>query len=431
VLSRRAFLRSSVGVAGAALLSACSGFTGDDGSGEDGNIVFSFGPDQSGSLIELIDRFNAGNAGFQVTYREMAASTTDYFDQLRTEFQGDGGNIDVIGGDVTWPAQFAAHGWIADLSDRFTSRMQSRFLKGAVDSNNFNGALWGVPWFTDAGMLYYRLDLLEMAGFSRPPRTWSEMKEMALKIVKDEDIKYGFVFQGAEYEGGVVNGLEYIWNAGGAVLDSEDERKVVIDTPEAADGLATERNMITEKVAPSAVTTFTETESQAAFLNGDAVFMRNWPYVFALAGDPSRSNIDPAVIGASKLPVGQAGVGSASALGGWSFFVNSESSKQDQAWRFIRFMTNQENQKGRALNGGFLPTLKSLYRDPEINESVVSVRVGGEALKSGRPRPVSPVYSDMSLEMAEQFSLSLKGDISPAEAVANLQSSLQEIVDAS
>src|ERR687893_828537 len=83
----------------------------------------------------------------------------------------------LIGGDVIWPAQFAANGYILDLSDRFTEDMRAKFLEGPVASNTYEDKVWGVPWFTDAGLLYYRRDWLENSGFSGPPRTWEEPQE--------------------------------------------------------------------------------------------------------------------------------------------------------------------------------------------------------------------------------------------------------------
>ena len=72
-------------------------------------------------------------------------------------------------GDVVWPAQFAANGWILDLSDRFTDDMKNNYLAGPLGAVQYEGKMWGVPWFTDAGMFYYRKDLLEKNGFSEPP----------------------------------------------------------------------------------------------------------------------------------------------------------------------------------------------------------------------------------------------------------------------
>ncbi|MEJ7819785.1 MAG: ABC transporter substrate-binding protein, partial [Rubrobacteraceae bacterium] len=336
---------------------------------------------------------------------------------------------DLIGGDVIWPAQFAANGWILDLSDKFTEEDRADFLPGPVDSNTYEDKVYGVPWFTDAGMLYYRKDLLDKNGVKEAPKTWDELKEVAKQVTEAEGTKYGFVFQGSQYEGGVVNGLEYINSYGGRVLDENDASKVVIDSPEASEGLAMAASMIEDGVSPQAVTNFTETESQTTFLNGDAVFCRNWPYMYALAADPDESKIKQEQIGVAPLPAGSAE--SVSGLGGWNFYINaaSDPETQDAAYEFVKFCTSPEIQKFRALNGSFLPTLKSLYEDKEILDAVPVIALAGDALANTQPRPVSPAYSDMSLKMAEQFNAAFKGDVSPDEAVKTLQSELQDIAD--
>ena len=95
----------------------------------------------------------------------------------------------------------------------------------------YDGKIYGVPWYTDAGLLYYRADLLEKSGYSEPPKTWAELEEMGLKTAQDQGIDNAFVFQGDQYEGGVCNGLEYIWTHGGNVLDPADPSKVVSRQP--------------------------------------------------------------------------------------------------------------------------------------------------------------------------------------------------------
>ena len=424
-ISRRGFLGLGGGaLAGAVLLGGCGG-----GGGGSGEVLFSWGPDDTGVLPRLIERFNRENgSGITVRYREMPSDTGQYFDQLRTQFQAGGGDIDVIGGDVIWPAQFAANGWIVDLSDRFEDA--GRFLEGPMQAMTYEGKVYGVPWYTDAGLLYYRKDLLEKSGYSEPPRTWDELKEMALRVKQDSGVPAGFVFQGAEYEGGVCDGLEYIWTHGGDVLDPEDPTKVIIDSPESVAGLKTERSMVEEGVAPEAVTTYKEDESHGAFLRGDAVFLRNWPYVYALVGDPEQSRIEPGQVGISELPVGGEGQQSYSCLGGWNFFINASSERQEEAWEFIRWMTEPEQLKVNALQGSRLPTRRGLYEDREVLEKVPVARLGKEAIiQNSRPRPVSPYYSDMSLRMAEQFSASLKGEVSPEQAVKTLQGELQRLIE--
>jgi multiple sugar transport system substrate-binding protein len=196
-LNRKGFLKlRGSALAGTALLGlARCGVGGESASGVT-EFTFSFGPDGSGSLQKLVDRFNQKfRSKYKANYRVMSADTGQYFNQLKTEFQAGGGETDLIGGDVIWPIQFAVNGWIEDLSERFTQEERQTFLPAPVQSCTYDDKIYGVPWFTDAGMLYYREDLLEKSGFSEPPKTWSELKEQTRKVMQDSGMKDGFVFQ--------------------------------------------------------------------------------------------------------------------------------------------------------------------------------------------------------------------------------------------
>ena len=423
-LSRQDFLKlGGVGVAGVAVLGAMGCGGGGEGSGQ---VVFTL-PDLPTISPRLVDKFNEQNKGkFQVAYRAIALESQEYFDRLKTEFQAGGGETDVIVANVPWTAEFAENGWIVDVSSRFPEDEQSKFVNGQIQSLTYQGKIWGVPWLADAGLLFYRRDLLEHSGFSEPPKTWEELKEMAKKVVQDSGTRYGFVFQGANNESGVCNGLEYIWTHGGEVLDGD---RVIIDSPESVAGLTAEQSMISEGVSPQAVASYTVGEADVAFVNGDAVFCRNWPYMYGAAGDPEFSKITLNQVGVSALPVGEGQSQIASCLGGWNMLISASSEMKDEAWEFVRFMTSQESQKMQTLSASSLPTLNALYDDREILEEVPVVALSKEALQNARPRPVSPYYSQMSRTMAEQFNKVLTGATSPEEAVETLQSDLQQIIE--
>jgi multiple sugar transport system substrate-binding protein len=182
--SRQDFLKlGGVGIAGLVLLEAprCGG--GGEGSGK---VVFSFPTFGSGSIQRLIDKFNEQNKGtFQVSYQSINLDTRGYFDKLTTEFQAGGGETDVFGGDVSWTAEFAENGWIVDVSSRFPEGERRKFVNGQIQSLIYESKIWGKPWYADVGLLYCRKDLLEQSGFSEPPKTWEELKEMAQKVVQD------------------------------------------------------------------------------------------------------------------------------------------------------------------------------------------------------------------------------------------------------
>lgn len=446
--SRRDFLRvGGAGLAGATLLG--SGTLAGCGGGQQGdgpaNIIFSFGPDESGTLQELVDRFNREHEGeIRVEYRQMSRITDEYFDELVSDF-GAGATppIDVIGGDVIWASEFADNGWIEDLTRRmytdYSPRVPDAFLQAPITSCSFENKFWGVPWFTDAGLLYYRRDLLEDAGFSEPPATWDELKEMAGRVTQEADVRHGLVFQGAGYEGGVANALEFIWNAGGNVLtgnitvNDPDKPFVVspnvieIDSENSARGLGMERSMVEDGVSPQEVADFREQESLDAFNAGDAVFLRGWPYMYQILGQDGR--VDPDQVGIAQLPVAEQGMPSYSCLGGWNMYINAESSNIDAAWTFVKYATAPERQKFRAREGAFLPTLTSLYEDQEIVSEVPVIDRGGNIIENNaRSRPITPYYSDVSSRLAGTFNACLRGEVSPDEAVNNLQTELENIV---
>ena len=423
-LSRRDFLKvSGAGLAGLAVLGASS----CGGGGESSGKVVLTSLDFPGSIPKLIDKFNEQNKGkFQVAYRAIALESQEYFDRLKTEFQAGGGEMDVIVGNVPWTAEFAENGWIVDISSRFSEDEQSKFVKGLIQSLTYENKIWGVPWFADVGLLHYRKDLLEQSGFSEPPKTWEELKEMAKKVVQDSGTRYGFLFQGANNETGVCNGLEYIWTHGGGVLDGE---KVIVDSPESVAGLTTEQSMISSGVTPQAVASYTIGEADAAFLNGDAVFCRNWPYMYGLAGNTEMSKIKREQVGVSPLPVGEGYSQSTGCLGGWNMLIGASSQMQEEAWEFVRFMTSEESQKIQTLSGSNLPTVNALYEDREVREEQPIVALSKDALQNARPRPVSPYYSEMSRTMAQQFNSVLTGATPPGEAVETLQSELQQIIE--
>ena len=388
-------------------------------------IDFSFGPEDSGTLKGLVDEFNHQQAGMiRVKYREMSAETAVYHSKLRTMFMSGSGRIDVIGGDVIWPAEFASKGWIADLSNRFPQLERDKFLDAPIKANTYQGKTWGVPWYTEVGLLYYRKDLLNASRFSSPPKTWDELKQMAQNVKQASGIQNGFVFQGADYEGGVCNGLEFIWTHGGDVLDSNNQ--VVINTTAAKNGLRTERSMVADGVAPQAMTTFTEGESAESFLGGQALFCRFWPGLYGAFGQPGELRRDQ--VGVTELPRVPGIPHGRGCLGGWNMFINAASAHKNAAWQFIEFMTDEARQKRMAREGSYLPTREDLYQDTQLLNQVPILKLSKEALEHSRPRPTHPRYLDMSEEMAEWFHLSLRGVVTPAQATEKLRRELSDIL---
>ncbi len=364
--------------------------------------------------------------GIDITVREMPSDTGAYFDQMRTMLQAGSGEVDVFAGDVSWPAQFGSNGWLADLSKQFTPAERKAYLPSSVEGNEWEGKIYGIPFFTDVGLLFYRKDLLAKAGYSGPPETWDELKEMALKVMsEDPSIEDGFTFTGARYEGGTILGNEFIETSGGSVIDGDT---VEADQPPAIEGLETQRSMVTSGVSPAAVANFEEGDAATPFLAGRSVFLRNWAYVFGELSNPEVSEIKPSEVGVASVPRASTEIPPVNVGGGWNLYVNEYSDSQEAAIALAKFISSEEQQIHTAETIGYLPTRTAVYEDPALIRSQPAIAQGKAQIAQAVTPPKSPYYGDMSAIMAEQFNKSLSGAISPADAAEEIQSGLESIV---
>jgi multiple sugar transport system substrate-binding protein len=200
------------------------------------------------------------------------------------------------------------------------------------------------------------------------------------------------------------------------------------------EGYETVRRNIDSGVATLGNATYKELESLTVFIQGDAVFHRDWPFGYALAtgGEAAGSSLKPEWVGVTQLPTTNPGDQSYACLGGWDFCINALSQKKEQAWEFIQWMIQPEIQKTFAINAGYLPPRKSLFEDRALTTKDQPVMgLAKPSFEFMRPRPsVNPFYSDMSLDMAESFNDTVKGDIAPRDAVRQLEVKLDRIAQA-
>ncbi|MEJ2539009.1 MAG: ABC transporter substrate-binding protein [Gemmatimonadota bacterium] len=406
-------------------------------------IVFASGPDDSGTVQRLLDAFNAAHRGeIQVVWREMAPENDAHRRELMDALESTPGGIDLLAADVIWTAELAHGERVVDLTDRFYDDFRrDAFLPAPLESATYRLRIWGIPWYTDAGLLFYRRDLLAASGFTEPPGTWDELARMARTVMDDSGIRYGFVFQGAPYEGGTANAAEFIWSAGGDLMTPRlavtgvvvnavtEVDSVSVGSPAAARGLDIARELVADGVAPAAVTGFREQETLDVFAAGEAVFLRNWPYAYAAL---QRAGLAAHRIGIAPIPAASGPDGrSASALGGWNLMINASSSdaEQEAAWTLVRFLTGEDQQRLRAAEAGLLPVLEALYQDPDLVAQVPGMGVGARVFESQlRARPISPFYGAVSDRIAEAFQRVLTGEWTGSEATARLENELRAIV---
>ena len=374
---------------------------------ENVNILrfYTWKPNQPEVWEEIVKIFEAEHPGVKV-WREIGPhSSTSFHDLLAQKLKNRSKDLDVFLMDVVWPAEFAAAGWALALDDRFRKADRSRFFANTIQANTYGGKIYGVPLYIDAGMLYYRRDLLAKHHF-KPPETWPELVRQAAVITAGERGIYGFSGQFKQYEGLVCNMMEYVMANKGCLVNPRQGKPGLAEPP-AREAVLFVRDHLIGNAAPAGALAYEEPESLALFVQGKAVFHRNWPYAWEAANDPARSRV-AGKTGVAPLPAFPGGKSHA-ALGGWQLGISPYSENKDLAWDFVRFLTSDRIQKHLALKAGLAPTRKDLYDDREILAACPQFKEMKGVFVSAAPRPVSPLYPALSNIMQRYFSRAISG----------------------
>ncbi|QRO00874.1 ABC transporter substrate-binding protein [Archangium violaceum] len=370
----------------------------------------------------------AKKSGHQV---KLVSGPTDASEQLtmfQQQLSAGASDIDVYRVDVVWPGLLGAH--FIDLKPYVSKDVLEQHFPAIVENNTVGGKLVAMPWFTDAGLLYYRKDLLEKHG-QKPPTTWQELATVA-KTVQDAERKagndkmQGFVFQAKAAETLTCNALEWIDSFRGGTIIGEDG-KVTINNPKAVEALKTAASWI-GTISPQGVLNYEEEGARGVFQSGNAVFMRNWPYAWALANAPdSPVKGKVAVI---ALPKGGAEGKSTGTLGGWQLAVSKYSKHPEIAADLVKYLTSPEEQKRRAIVASFNPTIASLYKDAEVlkvNPFYTSLL---ETFTNAVARPskvTGAKYSRVSAEFRNAVHAVLSKTAKPEDKLKDLQKKLENL----
>ncbi len=373
---------------------------------------------------KLLDLFERENSGIRVRDETLPASTDEQHQFYAINLDSRTTDFDVLSLDVIWVPEFARAGWLRDVTGVLAKGEEHAFFPGPIEAATYGGRLFAVPWYIDAGLLYYRKDLLKK--YSRQvPRTWQELEETAQTVTAGEKNLYGFIWQGKQYEGLVCNVLEFLWSNGGAVIENG---RPVIDSPQNIEALAFMRDLIVSYgVTPPLVTTAMEESTRNIFGSGKALFMRNWPYawnIFEKEGSAVRGKV-----GVAALP-SFPGYGSASTLGGWQLGVNRYSLHPEASEKLIRFLVSPAAQKELALTIGYKPARKALYKDTGLLREQPFISSLYRIFMTARPRPVTPYYPMITQVLQPEFSAAISGIKTSGEALASAQKQVEHIMAA-
>jgi multiple sugar transport system substrate-binding protein len=333
------------------------------------------------------------------------------------------GNPDILQLDVVWTPEFAAAGWVLSLK-RF-GPSAADFFPATIEANTWAGELYALPWFADVGLLYRRTDLVP-----KEPQTLGELVADAhAAMTRPGGPRYGIVWQGARYEGLITTFVEYLGAFGGRILDEHGQ--VVVNRPEAVKALEFMHDeLYTTRVAPLDVLTWHEEEGRFAFQNGNAVFMRNWPYAYAPMSDTAQSRV-AGKYAVSPMPGAGGGVGRSTAtLGGAQLAINAYTESPDAAYLLIEYLTAPAQMLERAQAVGQYPTRPSLYDDARLRSSLaIPLDQARRAIESATPRPVTPIYTELSEILQIELHRALVGQTEPKAALDEAASRINTLID--
>lgn len=405
-----------VGISGTAGASPAHRLAKAPGNATKGTITWWANPITTGTPDPrkvLLAEFEKKYPHIHVKMESAPTDTTTDKATLSTQIAGGAGPT-VYMGTVTWPAQFGAHQFAVSLSKYEPKSWLKTFAKGLVTGATYKGQVLAAPFYTTQGLLYYRKDLLAADGLS-VPKTWSQLETDAKEMQSKGQVKYGFVFQAADYEGATCDFMEYLSDAGGKVTNSKYTKSELTNGNAAVKALTTMASFVKDGISPSAESTFKEATSMAAFKSGTAAFLRNWPYAYNTSQGTGSKVVGK--VGVAPLPTFTSGkYPGYSVIGGWDLFINPHSKNIAADLTFIKFMTGTKAEKTLATTFSEIPTLTKVQQTSAVKSKNAVLAVVSKTRLVTRPDG-TPNYAAVSKALYQNISSAMAGQVSAKAAI--------------
>lgn len=366
--------------------------------------------------------------GVKVEIIRQASATEQRKQGIINGLRGKKSDPDVLMLDVGWIGQIASSDWLEPL-DGNDIDVDAFFMSIISLADTYKGKLIALPVYVDGGMLYYRTDLLEKYGYATPPETWTELVEMSIKVQAGERKVnanfWGYVWQGAQYEGLICDALEVFTSAGGKILG--DDGKSVINSEENIKALQLMADFVQKHriSPPNTFTDMKEEEVRIMFQNGNALFERNWPY--AWGSHKSDDSIIKDKFSTGPLPHFE-GHKSASTLGGWHIAISKFSDQKENAVKLIKYITSYEVQKKFALKLGWNPSRIAVYHDEDVVKSNPNLDNLRRIFVGAVPRPTVPYYSQISVILQKHLNAAISGKSTPKDALDKAHEEVDKVI---
>jgi multiple sugar transport system substrate-binding protein len=373
----------------------------------------------------LVKEFEAQNPGIRLQVIEGPNNVSLLEDLYTTAFLLGDSPYDLVNMDIVWTPKFAAAGWLKDLTDEFSEQDLAPFSPSAIAGGRYQNRLYRLPTRSDAGMLYYRKDLLKSAGFA-PPKTFEDVERISKALQQQKAVRWGYLWQGKQYEGAAAMFVEVLKGFGGFWVNPET-LAVGLDQPEAIRAVEFLRNTVSQGISPPGVTTYVEEDTRRIFQNGEAAFLRNWPYAWSLL-NADNSPVKGKVGIMPMIPA--AGQTGGSCLGGWGLGIAKTSKHPQEALKAIRFLIGETAQRQVVLDAGYVPTREALFNDAAIVAKYSHYPELQKVVKNGVLRPPIAQYAQASDILQRYLSAALTNQQSSEQAMKGAAAETRRLVEA-
>jgi multiple sugar transport system substrate-binding protein len=317
-------------------------------------------------------------------------------------------DVSLVG--TTWMGEFATLGGLDQTPDSIDS---SAFFEGAWDTTVVDGVSYGVPWYVETRVAYYRTDLAEQADVNTPPEDWDQLKELAQGL-QSAGAEYGISLQ----PGGVGSWqtwMPFFWQAGGEIVD--DENNFTLDSDACVEALTYYDSFFEEGLAQPSVS---DVPVEAQFADGSVGSFISGPWMIGVVTD---AGADPATFTVAHQPTNQSAT---SFVGGGNLAVFDQSDNKPAAWAFVEYLTRPEVQVKWYQTVSDLPAVQAAWDDSALADDEM-LSTFGQQLEDAKAPPAIPKWEEIASAIDGEIEKVTQGSTSPEDGCAAMQQGAESI----
>ncbi len=361
-------------------------------------------------LPTLAKEFEALNPGVKVNVTPMPFDAAH--DKLATAITaGKTPDISQIG--TTWMGEFATQA----LDPTPASIDKSAFFEGAQKTTEVGGTSYGVPWYVETRLVYYRKDLAAKAGFTTLPTDWAGLKAMAKAMQTKAGAKWGIDLQPGG-QGSWQTILPFAWS-NGAEVATTDQKKYTFDTPQTAEAVKYYQSFFTDKIAAKQLP---QNSRAPSFVNGSVPMFISGPWEMGGLNDLGKAGFKEKY-GVMQMPKQKT---TTSFVGGSDLAVFKKSQNRDSAWKFVQWLSDPKVQVKWYSLSTDLPSVKSAWTDPALTADP-NLAVFGKQLEDAKAPPATATWEQVAAAFDTEMEKVTKSGLDPAAALKTVQSKADSI----